>query len=154
MSRSFLLFVLALVVSTRSATADYRDEVGKDACRFVAQEALLGIKTTPNPAPNVALCNAHEQCQNFRRFIEQYGKVVPSLTCAKAAAPPKPDQFNDIFENACALVATGVLTKVISGNLQDEIALCNKHPNKQSCMDTKAFIMSNNSGNPGGLTCK
>jgi hypothetical protein len=156
MSRLLLLLAFALVVPTRSAVADYRDDIGRSACGYVAQTVLLGIKTGPNPARNIALCNANEQCLNFKHFIEQYGKTVPSLTCAEAAMSPpaKSNQFKAIFDNACTLVATDILTKAGNGNLQDEIALCNKHPDKQSCLDTKSFIASQRNGDSGGLTCE
>ncbi len=156
MPRRLLFFALALVVSTRSAVADYRDDIRLDACKFVAQEALLRTVATPNSSANIELCNAHEQCLNYKHFIEQHGKAVPSLTCARAAtsAPPKPDEFKYIFEIACAMAATGILTGAVSGNLQGQVALCNEHPDKQSCVDTKNFIASRRNGDSGGLTCE
>ncbi len=50
------------------------------------------------------------------------------------------------------MAATTILTGSPVGNLQDSIAMCNRNPNRQSCIDTKNFIESH--GNSSGLTCK
>lgn len=71
------------------------------------------------------------------------------------ARPPSDIETNirAIYENACAMAATGILTGAPIGNIPDEIALCNKHPNKQTCLDTKQFIELRGKAAPG-LTCE
>src|SRR5262249_2075796 len=151
------LFALALVMSTCSAVADSRDdEIRLDACSSVASTILLGRTVTSETAANVELCNAHGQCLNFKHFIEENGKAMPSLTCPKGAtaAPVRPELFRGVFQSACALAAQGILKIKISSNLSDLIALCNRRPDKQSCVDTKDFIEAHNNGDAGGLTCE
>lgn len=58
-----------------------------------------------------------------------------------------------VFENACAVSASWILTGVVVGNPQDNIALCNKHPDRESCLMTKTFIAQRNHGDTRGLTC-
>ena len=60
-------------------------------------------------------------------------------------------------DNACALIATNILTGMRSQliSIPTAIALCNAHPQKGACESTKSFIRENNGGKvPPELTCR
>jgi hypothetical protein len=157
MSRFHLHFAMAFiaVVPPGIAKGDGpADKTAAFACQTLAVSVLTG--STALVANSVELCNVHEQCLNTKRFIEQHRKTVPELTCASVATSPPltARQFEAIYENACAMASTEILTGVALGNRWDEIALCNEHPNKDSCRTAKAFIAQRNHGDDGGVNCE
>jgi hypothetical protein len=161
---------LAVLASVGNAIA--RDDISKEelantACKAAADLILNGLDV--DAAGPVEVCNAHprrEVCLSTKRFIEQHGKTAPKLNCEGASAAPAnaDDQPVDrpgaapavvdeaTAELACAQVATGILTGVVQGNIRDSIALCNRHPNRQQCLDIKTFIELRGKVAPG-LTC-
>lgn len=78
----------------------------------------------------------------------------PKPTAAQGAEPQPSSSLMAIFENACAMAATQILTGVKVGDLERAIALCNKHPDRKSCQQTKQFIEAHNHGDAAGVTCE
>ena len=173
MSRFLLLTFLVSVTSPAFARDDVSssvDAIATNACAMLATKILTGVDVG-DMGKSILLCNAHprrEECFNTQRLIAKYGKAAPGLTCGVATAAPAgpvsddtarpsaaaPTQAEiDLAENACAMVATTILTGAPVGNLADSIAICNRHPNKRSCLDTKNFIASQNNGDAHWLTC-
>lgn len=154
MPRFLLFVVVALATSVRPGVASDDSQMATRACQLLAEGVSVGEGYA---AQSAGQCNASEQCLSTKRFIEQHHKVVPpELTCASApkSSPPPAKFFDIIFDDACALAATQILTGVGVGDLQDEIALCNQHPDKRSCLRTKTFIAGSRGGNSGGVSCQ
>lgn len=164
MSRLLLGLVLTVIASI--GNADAQDNLWSNACRLMAFSILNSDVSEHEEmfAKSLAMCNSDPRavaCFATKRMLEQSGKTVPKLTCPGAAAPPEPEIveaekqiYSDIFENFCALAATEILTGVVTGNLQVQIAMCNKNPDKSSCETTKEFVFQRNHGDTRGLTCE
>ncbi len=155
MLRSLLFLALASVASVGHAIAGDNGPVAAAACRIVVENALL---QHGHDVRSVELCNTNQFCHATQRLIEQrHRPAIPGLTCADASTATSEAEahfFRPIFENACKWAAVGIITGGIVGNLQDQIALCNQHPDKSSCQDTIAFIKKNHQGDAGGVTCQ
>ncbi len=161
------LATLALVGNAVARDDISKEELANTACKMAADRILVGLPL--DAAGAIEVCNAHprrEVCLRTKRFIEQHGKTAPKLTCEGASSAPanadnlpvnRPEAAPAVVDEAtaalaCAQVATGILTGVVQGNIREEIALCNRHPKRQECLDTKAFIETRGKVAPG-LTC-
>jgi hypothetical protein len=155
MLRFLLPLVVAFAASVGPAVAGDNSPVAAAACQSLVESALLGHSQNPR---NVEVCNANEHCAAAKRFIAQrHRTAIPGLTCAGASTAKSPEEVEwlyPIFENACALATAAIMTGVVVGNFQEEVALCNQHPDKRSCQSTMAFIKENHNGDTGGVTCQ
>jgi hypothetical protein len=57
-------------------------------------------------------------------------------------------------ENACAMAANKIITGVSVGDHAEHIALCNKHPQREKCYKTLAFIREYGGKVPPEFNCK
>lgn len=158
MARLFLLFILAVAMGPNAFAQDVKpgETLAGNACSLLATAILTGADVSaPSNAEaisqDITLCNAHprhEECLNIKRLIEGNGKTVPELTCAGVLTEEA------IAEEACSLAGNAILTGIVVGNLRENIARCNKHPKRQSCLLTKKLVEQRNNGNARGLTCE
>ncbi len=87
--------------------------------------------------------------------------LLISLACpsAFAVAPANATRHDltasqlAVFEDACALFATSVLTGVTVGDQNKSRELCSTHPDKESCNMTRTFITQRRHGDDAGLKC-
>jgi hypothetical protein len=167
---SGIIVATALLASSSSAIADAWNDA-ENACALAATAIVTGVRIG-NTAEQIAVCNNHpdkKSCLSTLSFISENADVPPELTCHELdwrrylrprkakdrVALPEPDLATRRAEDACARAATTLITHAVVGDLAKDIALCNKHPQRDACRATQSFVSQNNGGKvPAELTCQ
>ncbi len=127
------------------------------ACNNAKDACVLAVETIRRaPRQEDALAGRYRGPYPVPKELDCHGYRNPEYARSIRFRLPQPDQrpvTEKAADEACADAAATITTGVALGNLEEQIALCNKHPKKIECTSTRAFIMQNGK-DPQGLTCQ